>query len=74
MTSREDQLVTGMLFFAGVLIAMVFVGLMVRAVRGPDPPDVEVVELDGHEYVVYEGYKAGGLTHHEGCPCLEEAR
>lgn len=29
--------------------------------------DIQVVKVDGHEYVVYEGYNAGGITHKVNC-------
>jgi len=30
--------------------------------------DLYTVEHDGHDFVVYDGYKAGGFTHHPDCP------
>ena len=30
--------------------------------------DIYMVELNGHEYVVYEGWKQGGIVHSESCP------
>jgi hypothetical protein len=28
-----------------------------------------IVNLKGHEYVVMDGYKQGGICHAESCPC-----
>jgi hypothetical protein len=28
-----------------------------------------IVKLKGHEYVVMDGYKQGGICHAESCPC-----
>lgn len=30
------------------------------------------VQHDGHDYVVYSGYKKGGLTHSASCPANHE--
>ena len=27
---------------------------------------------DGHLWVVYDGYRAGGLSHHPDCPCINK--
>jgi len=29
--------------------------------------ELSVVEIDGCEYIMYDGYKAGGLTHKGNC-------
>jgi len=31
-----------------------------------------ISEIDGHQYVLFGGFNAGGLVHHNGCPCLEK--
>ena len=28
-----------------------------------------IIDLKGHEYVVFDGYKQGGICHSESCPC-----
>ena len=28
-----------------------------------------IVKLKGHDYVVMDGYKQGGICHAESCPC-----
>ena len=25
--------------------------------------------IDGHEYIIFHGYKQGGIIHNENCPC-----
>lgn len=32
-------------------------------------PTLHVEEIDGHEYIIYHGYKQGGVVHSESCPC-----
>lgn len=34
---------------------------------------VDVIRYDGHDYICYNGYHAGGLTHSESCPCKRTA-
>jgi hypothetical protein len=31
--------------------------------------DIKVIEIRGHEYVILDGYKQGGICHAESCPC-----
>ena len=33
--------------------------------------NVEMVEIDGHEYLILTRYRAGGICHSESCPCKE---
>ena len=28
-----------------------------------------IIDLKGHEYIVFDGYKQGGICHSESCPC-----
>jgi len=28
-----------------------------------------IIEVKGHEYIVFDGYKQGGICHAESCPC-----
>jgi hypothetical protein len=30
---------------------------------------IQVVTFKGHEYLIYDGYKAGSMCHSESCPC-----
>ena len=30
---------------------------------------VRVITIEGHAYMVYDGYKSGGICHSESCPC-----
>ena len=30
------------------------------------------IEIEGHDYVVFNGYRKGGITHSESCPCKKE--
>ena len=50
---------------------------------GADKPDVQaskdykinidesvrVMTIEGHDYMIYDGYKSGGICHSESCPC-----
>ena len=33
--------------------------------------EIYIVEIEGHKYVIYDGYKQGGIVHAESCPCKE---
>lgn len=33
---------------------------------------LEIAEIDNHQYVVMDGKRSGGITHHFGCPCMEQ--
>ena len=28
--------------------------------------------IEGHDYIVFNGYRKGGITHSESCPCKKE--
>lgn len=30
---------------------------------------IKTIEFDGHQYLIYDGYKAGSMCHSESCPC-----
>ena len=30
---------------------------------------IKTIEFKGHEYLIYDGYKAGSMCHSESCPC-----
>ena len=30
------------------------------------------IEIEGHDYIVFNGYRKGGITHSESCPCKKE--
>ena len=32
------------------------------------------IEIEGHDYIVFDGYRKGGITHSESCPCKKEAK
>lgn len=32
------------------------------------------IEIEGHEYILFNGYRKGGITHSESCPCRKEAK
>ena len=38
-------------------------------VQSHEQDDVYVVEVEGHKYVIYHGFYAGGIVHAESCPC-----
>lgn len=60
-----------------LFLGIVFIALMALAISGCGNSvesegtsfgqDIQVVTVDGHEYVVYDGYKAGGITHKANC-------
>ena len=31
--------------------------------------DVHAVDIKGHEYIIYDGVRKGGIIHSESCPC-----
>jgi hypothetical protein len=31
--------------------------------------DIDIVEIEGHLYVIYSGTYKGGIIHAEHCPC-----
>lgn len=33
--------------------------------------EIYTVEIEGHKYVIYDGYYNGGITHAESCQCKE---
>jgi uncharacterized lipoprotein YajG len=41
----------------------------VRAQMAGTSMSLIIVNLKGHEYVVMDGYKQGGICHAESCPC-----
>ena len=30
------------------------------------------VEIEGHEYIIFDGYRKGGIIHSESCPCKKD--
>ena len=30
------------------------------------------LEIEGHEYIIFNGYRKGGIIHSESCPCKKE--
>lgn len=30
------------------------------------------MEIEGHEYIIFDGYYKGGIIHSESCPCKKE--
>lgn len=33
--------------------------------------EIYTVEVEGHKYVIYDGYNQGGIVHAESCQCKE---
>lgn len=33
---------------------------------------IQTAEYNGHRYIVYKGYREGGITHDPDCPCREK--
>jgi hypothetical protein len=48
----------------------IFIGGIIGLFKWIDPEfdSIETVQIDGCNYVVYKGYKQGGLTHAGNCP------
>ena len=34
--------------------------------------NTKVVEIDGHKYILMDGFRAGGIIHAESCRCKSE--
>lgn len=32
------------------------------------------IEIEGHYYIIFDGYQKGGIVHSESCPCKKEAK
>ena len=32
------------------------------------------LEIEGHEYIIFNGYRKGGIIHSESCPCKEKSK
>ena len=32
------------------------------------------IEIEGHDYIIFDGYRKGGIIHSESCPCKKEAK
>lgn len=33
---------------------------------------IVTAEYNGHRYIIYKGYRKGGITHDPDCPCWEK--
>lgn len=33
---------------------------------------IVTAEYNGHSYIIYKGYRKGGITHDPDCPCREK--
>ena len=31
--------------------------------------EIRVIKIQGHDYLIYDGFKQGGICHSESCPC-----
>lgn len=29
------------------------------------------IEIEGHEYIIFDGFRKGGIIHSESCPCMK---
>lgn len=36
--------------------------------------EIYIVEVEGHKYVIYDGYNQGGIVHAESCPCKKKEK
>ena len=32
------------------------------------------LEIEGHAYIIFDGYHKGGIIHSESCPCKEKSK
>jgi hypothetical protein len=30
---------------------------------------IKIMKIEGHDYLIYDGFKQGGICHSESCPC-----
>ena len=43
-----------------------------RSAQNAGDIDIRIVKVQGHDYIVLDGYKQGGICHSESCPCKSE--
>lgn len=55
----------------GGLMAVVVLIAMICAYFGVNLGGPRIVELEGHQYVVFDGHRKGGIVHAASCPCGE---
>lgn len=70
--------------FKGVLAviasALCLAGCSVKDDPPPAPPEeryfkksastfIYSIEIEGHEYIIFDGFRKGGIIHSESCPC-----
>ena len=36
--------------------------------------EIYIVEVEGHKYVIFDGYYQGGIVHAESCSCKEKEK
>lgn len=41
----------------------------VKSINITTANDVHLVEIEGHQYIIYDGLYKGGIIHAEHCPC-----
>ncbi|MBR7054144.1 MAG: hypothetical protein IKI26_05205 [Prevotella sp.] len=59
------------------LAILLFIGCGVKRenqVRTSSSSEVYTVIVDGHKYVIYDGYYQGGIVHAESCGCKSTSR
>lgn len=32
------------------------------------------IEIEGHKYIIFNGFRKGGIIHSESCPCMKEKK
>ena len=56
-----------------ICAALVFAGCGEVALDKPNIAtftyEVRTVEVEGHKYIIYSGYRKGNIIHSESCPC-----
>lgn len=61
----------GTIVMTGIAVGLIFLSFIIL-VSKPNSSKLEKYELDNHSYVVYQGYRKGGLVHDPDCFCKEK--
>ena len=38
------------------------------------PTFIYSIQIEGHNYIIFDSYQKGGIIHSESCPCKKEAK
>lgn len=65
---------------AVIASALCLAGCSIKDDPPPAPPEeryfkksastfIYSIEIEGHEYIIFDGFRKGGIIHSESCPC-----